>query len=100
MAVWRNIVDCANINLMRDSIDECLSERLGILEAQVATVDIVRQRERELTLMEVRRVSAIIKRTECIAASLHHLAVADPFEHELVWENALIVNPESILIEK
>ena len=31
--------------------------------------------------------------------TLDHLAVADPFEHELVGEDALVVNLESILIE-
>ena len=31
--------------------------------------------------------------------SLDHLTIADPFEHELVGEDALVVNFEPILVE-
>jgi len=41
VSIWRNIVNCSNINLVWHSIDQSLSELLGILEAQVATIDIV-----------------------------------------------------------
>ena len=99
MSIWRNIVHGSNIDLVGNSVDERLPEIRRVLEAQVAAVYVVRQRERELSLMEVRRVRSIIQTCQRLMIPLDHFTVADPFEHELVWENALIVNFKPILVE-
>ena len=49
--------------------------------------------------MEVRRVCSIIKTCQRLMVPLDHFSIADPFEHELVGENALVVNFEPILVE-
>ena len=61
MAVWRNIVDCANINLVGHLVNESLLEMLSVLEAQVAAVNIIRQGEAKLALVEVSRVRAVVE---------------------------------------
>jgi len=99
VSIWRNIVDCSNINLVGHSIDQRLAELLGILEAQVAAVDVVGEGEGELALVEVSRVSAVIKTGQGLVIALNHLPIADPLEHKFVGEDALVVDFEAILIE-
>lgn len=64
VSIGRNIVHCSNINLEGDSVNQCLLKLLRILEAKVATVDIVGKGERKLSLMEVGGVGAVIKTRE------------------------------------
>ncbi len=71
MAVWRNVVDSTNIDFMWDPIDERLLELVCILEAQVATVDVIGECERELALVEVRRMGAIVQGAQLVARPLH-----------------------------
>ena len=49
--------------------------------------------------MEVSRMRSIVETRQRLAVPLDHFTVADPFEHELVGEDALVVNFEPILVE-
>ena len=61
VTVGRNIINGSNIDFVGDLVDQRLPKMLSILEAKVTTVDIVGQGEAKLTLVEVRRVSAVIE---------------------------------------
>ena len=50
--------------------------------------------------MEVSWVSSIIETRQWLAVPLDHFAVAYPFEHELIREDAFVVNPQSIFVEE
>ena len=50
--------------------------------------------------MEVSRVSSIIETRQGLAVPLDHFAVAYPFEHELIREDAFVVNPQSVFVEE
>lgn len=99
VTIWRNVVHCSNVNFVRHSINQRLFELLSIFEAQVATVNIVGQSERKLSLVEVSGMGAIIETRKGLVVPLHHLPVTNPFEHQLVGEDALVVDLEPVLVE-
>ena len=99
VAIWRNIINGSNINLVWDFIDERLPEVLSIFEAKVTTVNIVSKGETKLALVEVGGVSAVVEAHQGLMVALHHLAIADPFEHELEGEDALVVNLEPVWVK-
>ena len=99
MAIWRNIVNSSNIDLMRYSFAKNLSEVLGIFKAKVPAVDVVGKGERKLSLVEICRVGSVIEAGQSQLVSLNYFAVAEPFEHQLVREDALVVDLESVFIE-
>lgn len=61
MAIWRNIVNSSNIDLMRYSFAKNLSEVLGIFKAKVPAVDVVGKGERKLSLVEICRVGSVVE---------------------------------------
>ena len=99
MAVGRDVVDCSNIDFVRVFGDQTLLKGLSVFEADVSAVDVAGECERELTLMEVGRVSAIVKTGKGLVVSLDHFAVAEPLEHQLVGEDGVVVDAEAIFIE-
>lgn len=76
MPIWRNIVNCSNIDFVRDAFAKDLLEVVCIFEAQIAAVDVVSERERKLSLVEVGRVGAIVQTCQSKLVSLDHFAVA------------------------
>ena len=65
MAIWRNIVNSSNIDLMRYSFAKNLSEVLGIFKAKVPAVDVVGKGERKLSLVEICRVGSVVEAGQC-----------------------------------
>lgn len=76
-----------------------LSEVLGIFKAKIPAVDVVSKSERKLSLVEICRVGSIVEAGQSQLVTLNYFAVAEPFEHQLVRKDALIVDLESVLIE-
>ena len=60
MVLWRDIKDSAYIYFVGAAGDQSVFEFLGRLEAQVATVHIVLQGERELTIVELLRLDSLL----------------------------------------
>ena len=59
MTIGRNVVHCAHIDLVRNSVYQCFLETICILETQIAAIYIICQCKRELSLMEVLRCDSL-----------------------------------------
>ena len=99
MAVGRDVENGADVNLEGHAVDQCLFKLLSGLEAQVAAVYVVGEGEGELAAVEVGGRDAFVEGGEGLLLSVQFV-VGDPLEHELVGENLVVVDLQTVLVEQ